>query len=102
MSLDKFHEIEPYSLSKDKKEEILFSELKELTQKHYESCPQYKNILDMQSIKPSEITKKENIPYIPVRLFKEYELKSVQDDEIFKTMTSSGTSGQAVSKIFFK
>ncbi len=100
MSLDKFHEIEPYSLSKDKKEEILFSELKELTQKHYESCPQYKNILDMQNIKPSEITKKENIPYIPVRLFKEYELKSVQDDEIFKTMTSSGTSGQAVSKIF--
>jgi hypothetical protein len=33
-------------------------------------------------------------------LFKEYELRSVEPSEIVKTMTSSGTSGQAVSRIF--
>jgi hypothetical protein len=42
----------------------------------------------------------EAIPYIPVRLFKEFELCSVPRTEVIKTMTSSGTTGQAVSKIF--
>ena len=42
----------------------------------------------------------EEQPMIPVRLFKEYELFSVPRGEIVKTMTSSGTSGQKVSKIF--
>ena len=42
----------------------------------------------------------EDVPFLPVRLFKELELKSVENEEIVKTMTSSGTTGQAVSKIF--
>lgn len=37
---------------------------------------------------------------IPVRLFKEFELLSVPRENVAKTMTSSGTSGQKVSKIF--
>ena len=35
-----------------------------------------------------------------MRLFKELTLKSVSLGEVVKTMTSSGTSGQAVSKIY--
>ena len=42
----------------------------------------------------------EDIPFIPVRLFKELSLKSVPEDMLVKTMTSSGTTGQAVSKIY--
>ena len=42
----------------------------------------------------------ESIPFLPVRLFKELNLKSVPDGGIVKTMTSSGTTGQAVSKIY--
>jgi len=41
----------------------------------------------------------EEIPFIPVRLFKDYELLSVERSEIVKTMTSSGTTGQSVSRI---
>ena len=37
---------------------------------------------------------------LPVRLFKELELKSVEQEDVVKMMTSSGTTGQAVSKIF--
>jgi phenylacetate-coenzyme A ligase PaaK-like adenylate-forming protein len=40
------------------------------------------------------------IPLLPVRLFKMFNLYSVPKSEIVKTMTSSGTSGQAVSKIY--
>jgi len=40
------------------------------------------------------------LPFLPVRLFKELKLKSVPDEEVIKTMTSSGTTGQAVSRIY--
>ena len=35
-----------------------------------------------------------------MRLFKEFDLKSIPKEDIFKMITSSGTSGQAVSKIY--
>ncbi len=41
-----------------------------------------------------------DIPFFPVRLFKMFDLYSIPQEEIFKTITSSGTTGQAVSKIF--
>ena len=40
------------------------------------------------------------LPFLPVRLFKELELKSVVSEDVVKTMTSSGTTGQAVSRIY--
>ena len=40
------------------------------------------------------------MPFLPVRLFKEFELRSVPKEEIAKTMTSSGTTGQQKSQIF--
>ena len=42
----------------------------------------------------------EDYPMLPVRIFKMRELMSTERTEIVKTMTSSGTSGQAVSRIF--
>lgn len=41
----------------------------------------------------------EALPYLPVRLFKELALKSIPDSEVYKMMTSSGTTGLK-SKIF--
>ena len=46
-----------------------------------------------------DITEFVDIPFLPVRLFKEMDLYSVDKELIFKTMTSSGTTGQMVSKI---
>ena len=40
------------------------------------------------------------MPYLPVSLFKWIELKSVPDEDVFKVMTSSGTTGQVPSRIY--
>jgi hypothetical protein len=40
-----------------------------------------------------------SVPPLPVRLFKELRLTSVPEADIFKVLTSSGTTGQAVSKV---
>lgn len=37
---------------------------------------------------------------LPVSIFKDLDLKSVSDEAVFKTLTSSGTTGQRVSKIY--
>ena len=100
MNLEKFHEVEPYELNKNEKKNLFFDEIKSLTEYHYKNCNEYKKIIDKLNINTDNLKNTEEIPYIPVRLFKEFNLKSVPDEEIFKTMTSSGTSGQAVSKIF--
>ncbi len=100
MTYDELLEKAPYSLSKDEKNRILTERLKELTKLHKENCEEYSRILDSISFDLEKVDSYENLPFLPVRLFKELELRSVPKEEVVKTMTSSGTSGQAVSKIY--
>lgn len=100
MTFDEILEIEPYSLDKEEKGKLLTRRLKELSIKHQAACPEYAGILKSQGFDPEKIQSYEEIPFLPVRLFKELTLKSVPQEEVVKTMTSSGTSGQAVSKIY--
>ena len=92
-------EIAPFSLDKAAKEKMLFNNLLDLTKLHYENCENYKKILNTLKLDFNSLKTVSDIPFIPVRLFKEFTMSSISDEEIFKTMTSSGTSGQAVSKI---
>lgn len=98
MSIDRMFEIPPYSLNQSQKEDLLLEELKELTKRHKGLCPEYGSILNSLGADIDSISCISEIPFLPVRLFKEYNLKSVET--ISKTMTSSGTTGQQVSKIF--
>ena len=100
MTYDELLEKAPYSLSKDEKNRILTERLKELTKLHKENCEECSRILDSISFDFEKVDNYENLPFLPVRLFKELELRSVPKEEVVKTMTSSGTSGQAVSKIY--
>ncbi|MDR2169782.1 MAG: hypothetical protein LBP59_06545 [Planctomycetaceae bacterium] len=91
--------ISPYGLRQADKDEIYTCGLLDLTAYHYSASAEYGKILRALNFAKENIKCVEDIPFIPVRLFKEYELVSVDRSEIVKTMTSSGTSGQAVSKI---
>lgn len=91
--------ISPFSLEKTAKEKLLTEKLVQLTEYHKQNCQEYNKILDKLSYDSSKVKSYYDIPFLPVRLFKEYKLYSIPDEEIFKTMTSSGTTGQAVSKI---
>lgn len=98
--IEDFHKLAPYSLSKEEKEAILFPELHGLTELHRERCPEYAAYLDAISYDSGKAKTLADIPFLPIRAFKELELKSIADDEVFKVMMSSGTSGQRQSKIF--
>ncbi len=92
--------LNPYSLAKREKTALYTDTLHKLTKHHYAKCPQYHKILDTLDFDPTVKHSVEEIPFIPVRLFKDYELLSVKKSQIIKTITSSGTAGQGVSRIF--
>lgn len=100
MTFEELLQIPPYSLNKYEKEKILTERLVELTELHRQSCSEYADILNTISYEKQSISSYKDIPFLPVRLFKELSLKSVPQDQVVKTMTSSGTSGQTVSKIY--
>lgn len=91
---------EPYSLEKQEKEKFLTESLSELTRYHFSHCEPYRKIIKAEQFDLDHITSYYDIPFLPVRIFKEYDLKSISDGDVQKTMTSSGTTGQSVSKIY--
>lgn len=92
--------IAPFSLSKEEKNVLLSERLLELTEYHYGKCREYRQILDCLGFQDDRVTDYYDLPFLPVSLFKDLKLLSVEEEEIFKTMTSSGTTGQAVSRIY--
>lgn len=90
----------PYGLESTKKQTLMLEAMRQLTQWHMERCLNYQKVMDFLQVVPTNLERLEDVPYLPVRLFKEFELLSIPQGEVFKTMTSSGTSGQQVSKIF--
>lgn len=92
--------IPPYSLERKEKQALMTERLCELAKFHYGQCDAYRNITDMLGVDLDTVDSYEKLPFLPVRLFKELELRSIPPEEVFKTMTSSGTTGQRVSKIF--
>lgn len=103
MTIDEILNIAPYSLDKEHKHRLLDERLTELTQYHYTHCPEYKRMMDAvqhNTQHKTHNTSYENLPFLPVRLFKELELRSCNKEEVVKTMTSSGTTGQQVSRIY--
>jgi phenylacetate-coenzyme A ligase PaaK-like adenylate-forming protein len=94
-------DIPPYTLDRDAKAALHTRALADLTTHHYRGCDSYRRVLDaIGAGDGSKIRTLADVPFIPVRMFKDFELLSVPRDQVVKTMTSSGTSGQSVSKIF--
>lgn len=100
MDIDGLLDIAPYSLDAVQKREILNERLKELTLHHYNNCGSYRKMMDADGLDVGNLPDYEQLPFLPVRLFKDFELLSCNKEEIVKTMTSSGTTGQRVSRIF--
>ncbi len=95
-----YDNIQTFGLDVKEKNYFLLDALNSLTKYHVENCKEYKSLT--QKLKTINFSANEikEIPYIPVRLFKHLELLSVPKKNIIKTMVSSGTTGNEVSKIF--
>ena len=89
-----------FGLGGAEKHDLFMAEMRRLTDWHLSACAPYRDILDKLHMNPLDAKHLEDVPYLPVRLFKRHRLISVADEAVVKTMTSSGTSGQNLSQIF--
>ena len=103
MEFEQLLALRQFSLAQADKEAHLTPLLNGLTAWHRERCPEYARLLDViyphYSDGQSQAACMAEVPFLPVGLFKTHRLKSVPEEEVFKTLTSSGTTGQQVSQI---
>jgi hypothetical protein len=87
-----------FTRTRQDRESALLPELVALTGRHLAACPPYRRILEATGARGpyGEIA---DLPWLPVRLFKTHELKSIPDEAVFRVLTSSGTTGQRPSRI---
>ncbi|MFC4930061.1 LuxE/PaaK family acyltransferase [Massilia sp. GCM10023247] len=90
---------QPFGLTAADKQALLLASLNELTSWHTEHCAPYRHMRE-RMFGAGPATAREDVPFLPVRLFKTLELASVPKSQVVKTLTSSGTTGQAVSRIY--
>ena len=98
--INKLFEIPPYSLSEEKKLIFFKEKISKLTYHHYNNSKEYKKLLDFLGFKCKKVTDLKEIPFLPVRLFKEFHLKSISQKKVIKVLLSSGTSNNQPSKIY--
>lgn len=88
-----------YDLDQAAKQALLMPALAELTQTHAQRCAPYHDVLAAHGLLDRTPQTRADLPFLPVRLFKSHLLASVPEEERFKVLTSSGTTGQQVSRI---
>ena len=89
-----------FTLTQREKEMRLLPELVALTERHRAASPAYARILAATDHEPGRpYASLAELPWLPVRLFKTHVLKSIPDDEVFRVLTSSGTTGD-LSRIY--
>ena len=116
--MERFVQMPAYGIPQEKKRDLYSKLLSEITAYHREKCPEYGRFLhalgcpagscfsiestpaDPAETISGECFPAESIPFLPVSIFKEMDLRSVAEKDVFKVITSSGTTGQRPSRIF--
>lgn len=87
-----------FTLAAAEREAVLTPKLAALTERHRRACPPYRRILDAIGA-TGPYDRVADLPWLPVRMFKTHELRSVPEEQVFRVLTSSGTTGQAPSRV---
>ena len=102
MTFDEIVNTPPFSLDEIEKEKMLTQRLTELTEYHRKHCPEYKRMLDASGFDTNEVGSYKDLPFLPVRLFKDLELKSIAFEDVVKIMTSSEIGRSSCREIVFQ
>ncbi len=89
-----------YATPQAEKDARLAAELTRLVAHHRAACEPYRRIVDAVAPGFGAAATVADVPHLPVSLFKTHELRSIPPEAVFKTLTSSGTTGQQPSRVF--
>ena len=95
-----FFELKSFSLDTHSKNNLFLKEMIKLSNVHLINCKEYKNLIKSYKVDLDNIKTIDEIPFLSVRLFKKFLLRSIKENDVFKVLESSGTTGQLPSRIF--
>ena len=101
MTQDELIVTPPYSLPAAQKDAALAHVLTDLVVHHAAHCEAYGRLLGVMAPgwTPNPRPALEELPWLPVALFKSHHLASVPEDQVFTVLTSSGTTGSTPSRV---
>jgi len=88
-----------FGMTQIERDSRLFEVLSALTRHHLSASVEYRRIVDAMFPDWQQATDIAGLPFLPVGLFKQRLIKSIADADVFKTITSSGTTGQLPSRV---
>jgi len=92
-------DVSPFGLAPEAHREFLQAQLRELLEHHRASCPGYARFVgEWSENTPGRAATPEDYPFLPVTLFKEYDLSSTHDAVL--SLRSSATTSALPSRIF--
>jgi len=89
----------PYSQEDQQKNEWLLPIIREQLKTAQRNNQQIDNYFTRLGIEVDAIQRLEDVPYIPVQMFKLFDLRTCREQDIAKVLQSSGTTNGAPSKI---
>jgi hypothetical protein len=91
---------EQFSIARAEKQAVMTDLLSSLHQWHMDRSEDYRKITERVFGGRDHFYGIEDIPFLPVSVFKNHAMKSMADQDVYKVLTSSGTTGQQVSRIY--
>ena len=76
MNIEEIFKLDPYRISAEKKSSIFNKKLHSLNKYHYKNSYNFKKIFDSSDLDINTLQSYEELPFIPVRLFKTHDFKS--------------------------
>lgn len=89
----------PYSLQDDEKNRILLQIVKNQLDQAVNNNHHLANLFSKLRIVPDKIECLEDVPPLPVQMFKYFDLKTCPEDQVVKVLRSSGTTTGTTSRV---
>lgn len=98
---DKLMALNPFSTPPEQKAAFFLPAVIAAMTSHYERCGMYRRWCDRRGWDPykTEVTSVEELPYLPVNIFKRLELHALENREALKILRSSAVSSQVPSTV---
>ena len=81
-----YNKLDPFSFNEDEKKEFFEKKINSLTLYHYKNSKDYKKILDLLGYRFKR-RKLDEVPFLPAKLFKEFELRSISKKKYSKLLS---------------
>ncbi len=98
ITLDSLVQRVQYTLNDELKSKLLMGVLKPQLFKAM-SNPHIRSMYKKLGVDPAAVETIEDIPFVPVQMFKDFDLSTCPKEEVFRTIRSSGTTANISSKV---